>query len=128
MAAGNGPTFPGLANIEGILRQITTVLGQINTSVGNVNAAITAVFPPALSSSTAFTPGSIAAGASVTHTITVAGATVGEISAASFSNSLNGILLSSYVSAANTVTAVFYNPTASPIVLGAGTILANVYH
>ena len=69
---------------------------------------------------------SINAGGSTSSTVTVTGAAVGNEVAVTFSVSLAGLVLTSYVSAANTVTFVLYNPTGSPIDLGSATVRAVV--
>ena len=76
--------------------------------------------------STAYDPPSISAGATLTLTVTVTGAAAGNYVMPSFSNSLGGITLTAYVSAADTVTFAFFNGTASPIDLASGTIRARV--
>lgn len=72
--------------------------------------------------SATYNPPSIAAAASATTTITVTGAALGDQYVASFSLSLAGLVLTAYVSAADTVTAVFFNPTAGAIDLASGTL------
>jgi hypothetical protein len=69
-----------------------------------------------------YDPPSIASGAQVTVTAACTGAVLGDYAIASFSQDLQGITLSAYVSAANTVTVVFRNGTAGPIDLGSGTL------
>ena len=67
-------------------------------------------------------PASLAAGSSVTTTITVAGAALGDFVLASFSLSLQGLFLTAYVSAANTVTVVLGNLTGAAVDLASGTL------
>jgi hypothetical protein len=67
-------------------------------------------------------PSSIASGATETTTLTVSGASLGDFTLASFSVSLAGLQLTSYVSAANTVTAVLSNLTGSAVNLASGTL------
>lgn len=71
-----------------------------------------------------FDPGSIADGDHETTTVTVTGAALGDRATATFSLSLAGVTLTSYVSAANTVTVIFGNLSGSPIDLGSGTLTA----
>jgi len=67
---------------------------------------------------------SIAAGASATTTVTVTGAALGDfVSAISLGVSSAGLVITGYVSAANTVTVVLYNPTGAAVDL-ASTLLA----
>lgn len=70
----------------------------------------------------AYTPGTIAAGATASTTATVTGAKLGWVAMASFSLSLSGATISAAVTAADTVTVTITNNTASPITLGAGFI------
>ncbi len=78
--------------------------------------------PPPLVISSSYDPPSVAAGASVTTTIAAYGAVVGDLVEISFSNSLQGMILSAHVSAANTVTAVLFNPGGSAVDLASGTL------
>ena len=73
-----------------------------------------------------YTPPSLAAGVGGTAAVTVTGAALGDYVVASFSNSLQGIQLSADVSAADTVTAIFYNGTGGTIDLASGTLRARV--
>lgn len=66
-------------------------------------------------------PASVAANTTGSNsTITVAGAALGDIVAASFSLPLGGLILEAWGSAADTVTYHFRNPTGSAIDLGSG--------
>lgn len=67
-------------------------------------------------------PSSIAAGSSTSTTVTVAGAALGDYVLASFSLSLQGLLMTAYVSAANTVTVVLGNLTGAAVDLSSGTL------
>lgn len=72
--------------------------------------------------SVTYDPPSIAAGSSISTTVTVTGAVVGDIARASFSNSLGGLTLTAYVSSSNNVTVVFANNTGAAIDLASGTV------
>lgn len=72
----------------------------------------------------AYDPPSIAAGGVATTTVTVTGAALGDYAEASFSLALGGLIIFAAVSAANTVTVTFYNPTVAPIDLGSGVLRA----
>jgi len=65
---------------------------------------------------------SIASGATTSTTLTVSGATLGDFTLASFSLSLAGLQLTSYVSATNTVTVVLSNLTGAAVDLASGTL------
>jgi len=79
-----------------------------------------------LQNSKTYDPPSIASAATVTTTITVTGAAMGDYVIPAFSLDLSGLVMSAYVSSANIVTVVFYNPTAGAIDLGSGTLKAKV--
>jgi hypothetical protein len=76
--------------------------------------------------SATYNPASLADGAGATTTVTVSNAQLGDIAEASFSLDLQGILLTAWVSAADTVSVRFQNETAGVIDLGSGAIRAAV--
>lgn len=83
-------------------------------------ASLPQIIPAA---SITFNPANAADGAGETATtITVTGAVLGDFAIASFSLSLQGILLTAYVSAADTVTCRFQNETGGAIDLASGTL------
>jgi hypothetical protein len=75
-----------------------------------------------LKASKTFDPPSIAAAGTTTTTVTATGAVLGDTFIPSFSLSLAGLQLTAYVSAADTVTCVFQNPTAGAVDLASGTL------
>lgn len=79
-----------------------------------------------LTGSTTWNPPSIATGSSSSTTVTVTGSAVGDYVISSFDQSLQGLQLTGYVSAANTVTAVLSNNTAGAVDLPSGTLRARV--
>lgn len=81
---------------------------------------------PLMVGSATYDPPSVAAAGVTTTTVTVTGAVVGDVAQASFSLALGGLMMSAEVSAANTVTATLFNPTAAPIDLASGTLRATV--
>jgi hypothetical protein len=72
-------------------------------------------------------PASVAAGAQTTTTVTVTGAAVGDPVAVGFSQDLQGMQLTGYVSATNMVTVVLRNETGGAIDLASGTLRADVF-
>ncbi len=74
------------------------------------------------SGSKTYDPPSVASLGTATTTVTVAGAALGDQFVASFSLSLGGLMLTAYVSAADTVTTVLFNPTAAAVDLASGTL------
>lgn len=79
-----------------------------------------------LSGSKTYDPANIVAGSSLTTTVTVAGAALGDFVLISFTLDLAELIVTAYVSAANTVTVKFYNNTVADINLGSGTLAARV--
>ena len=79
-----------------------------------------------LSGSATYDPASLVDGAGVTTTVTVTGAALGDFAGASFSNDLQGITITAWVSAANTVSVRFQNETGGTIDLASGTLRARV--
>lgn len=73
-----------------------------------------------------YDPASLADGAGATTTVTVTGAALGDIAHASFSLNLQGILLTAWVSATDTVSVRFQNETGGTIDLGSGTLKVQV--
>jgi hypothetical protein len=80
------------------------------------------VAPRLLEASVTYDPPSLAAGDGVTTTVLVAGAALGDFVRASFSLDLQGITVTAWVSAADTVSVRFQNGTASAIDPGSGTL------
>lgn len=78
------------------------------------------------SGSATYDPPSLVDGATTTTTVTVTGAALGDFAIASFSLSLQGIIVTAYVSAADTVTVIFQNETGGTIDLASGTLRAKV--
>ena len=72
-------------------------------------------------------PGEIATKSSSTTTVTVSGAALGDFVLCSFSLALSGLMLNGYVSAANTVTVVLFNPTGASVDLASGTVKVLVF-
>jgi len=71
--------------------------------------------------------GLLADGAGETTTVTVNGATLGDLAAASLSVDLQGMTMTAYVSAANTVSVRLQNETGGPIDLASATLRARVF-
>lgn len=77
--------------------------------------------------SAVYDPGNLTAGSSTSTTVTATGAAVGDrVITPSFSLSLGGLMTSGYVSAANTVTVTFFNPTGGAVNLASGTLRVKV--
>jgi len=115
----------GNASIVGNTESNSTTFISASTVSGseyraNYPISSTATIP--LQGSATWDPANIAAGASTTTTVAVTGAAVGDYVRASFSLTLAGLVLSGYVSGANTVTVVLNNPTAGAVDLASGTV------
>lgn len=76
--------------------------------------------------SATYDPASLADGIGVTTTVPVIGATLGDFAVASFSNDLQGITVSAWVSSNNVVGVRFQNETGGTIDLASGTLRAVV--
>ncbi len=72
--------------------------------------------------SATYDPASLADGAGATTTVSVTGAALGDLATASFSLDLQGITLTAWVSAANTVSVRFQNESGGVLDLGSGTL------
>lgn len=77
-----------------------------------------------LTGTAVYDPANLADGAGVTTTVTVTGAALGDHVDVSFSLDLQGVMLTGWVSAANTVSVRFQNETGAPVDLASGTIKA----
>lgn len=106
---------------------ITSPNGEMNGSIRLVDANGNSVLPGAALTGTAtFNPGSLVDGAGETTTVTVTGAALGNFTTATFSLDTQGITITSWVSAANTVSVRFQNETGGTIDLASGTLTARV--
>ncbi|MGH2559897.1 MAG: right-handed parallel beta-helix repeat-containing protein [Thermomicrobiales bacterium] len=98
-----------------------------NSVADLANIPASALFEPAdLKGSKTFDWPSINAGSQSTTTVTVTGAALGDVAEASMSVDLQGMQLTAYVSALNTVTCVMRNGTAGAINLASGTLRVRV--
>ena len=77
-----------------------------------------------LTGSKVYDPGSLADGAGETTTVTVTGATLGDYARATFSLDLQGITLTAWVSAADTVSVRFQNESGGSLDLASGILRA----
>jgi hypothetical protein len=79
-----------------------------------------------LSGSATYDPANLADAAGVTTTVPVTGAALGDFACASFSNNLQGITLTAWVSAADTVSVRFQNESGGALDLASGTLRVRV--
>lgn len=73
-----------------------------------------------------YDPANLVDGAGATTTVSVPGAVMGDFAVASFSNDLQGITLTAYVSSVNTVSVRFQNESGGALDLASGTLRALV--
>lgn len=98
-------------------------IGWIYTSAGwSEELAASTV----LQGSATYDPANLVDGAGATTTVTVTSAALGDIADASFSLDVQGITVTAWVSAANTVSVRFQNETGGAIDLASGTLRARV--
>jgi len=119
MTINTGKTLTGVdTKVDVGLEQIFTVNGSIDGTwiIGNYFV-----------NQTPYNPSNITSGSQVTTTVTVTGAQLGHIVDCSFSIDLQGLIMTAYVSSANTVTVIFANLTGGDINLGSGNIVVRVY-
>jgi hypothetical protein len=134
------PNAPAQVNLQTLVAAIQNAVQAQNLIATNIKgltaeqtsfftsflAAFSTAFPTPLSSSVVWDPSNLANGASETTTVTVAGAALGNYVQVSFSLDLQGLTLTGYVSAANTVTVVLSNATGGAINLASGMVKVRV--
>jgi hypothetical protein len=94
----------------------TVAFDSVAVDLGLVNSSTS----KPLSGFKTWDPASVSSGSSVTTTVTVSGAQIGQYVRVGFSLTLQGLQLTGYVSAVDTVTVVLSNLTGAPIDLGSG--------
>jgi hypothetical protein len=104
---------PGGGVPEAFRRTLNGILATFGVNITDVTAT--------------YNPPSLASGAVATiQTATVTGAALGDFVKASFSKDLQGVRVYAWVSAADTVSYQFHNPTAGAIDLASGTVRLRV--
>jgi putative cofactor-binding repeat protein len=117
------PSLTGGMVVNGWLR-LTNGTGNV---AGTDWAVIQNPHGNRLQGTATYDPASLADGAGATTTVTVTGAALGDIAEASFSNALQGITLTAWVSAADTVSVRFQNESGGVLDLASGTLKAWVW-
>lgn len=118
---------------DNVLVGCTGTFGTINTGGGIqlymkcVLNSTTYELRTDLQGSATYDPPNLAAGTIAATTVTVSGASLGDLVKASFSLDLQGIKLLASVDAANTVSVTFWNPTAGALNIASGTLRARVW-
>lgn len=113
-----GCTFSNAANLS-------TIDPNSSCTVAGVGAPPK---PGLLLGSKTHDPGSLADGAGESTTVSVPGAALGDFASASFSLDAQGVTLSAWVNAADSVTVRFQNETGGVVDLASGTLRARVNH
>lgn len=76
----------------------------------------------AASLTTTWDPAAVSALGNLSQTFTVTGAQLGDFVHIGFTQNLAGLMLTGYVSSANNVTLVLFNPTGSTVNIASGTL------
>lgn len=103
----------------------STSISAVTTGIVGYNIQNDGTYAPRYATVT-YDPPSLADGDGVTTTVTVAKAALGDFAAATFSNDLQGITLTAWVSAADTVSIRFQNESGGTVDLASGTLRVNV--
>ena len=128
------PNFPDDVEIghelgrvmRGILKEIESAFLKIRIDDQIIIGGGTPILKH-LSTTATWNPGSLAAGAQTSTTVTLAGAALGDEVTCSFSLDLQLLQLTSYVSSANTITSILQNGTAGAIDLASGTLRVSAW-
>ena len=115
--AGAGSWTLGRVERNDLARATTKINGTPPTGVTADNLGY-------MEGSATYDPANLADGAGATTTVTCTGAALGDYASATFSLDLQGITLTAWVSAANTVSVRFQNESGGPLDLGSGTLKA----
>lgn len=119
------------APLEGSILQLDNTLtssnGEVNGAVRLVNADGTSLLLPTLTGSAVYDAASLADGAGATTTVTVTGAALGDYALVSFGVDLQGMTVTAYVSAADTVSVRIQNESGGAVDLASTTIRALVF-
>jgi hypothetical protein len=102
------------------------VLNAATGVVRNLATGTSTTSLPIATSSANYDPPSLADGAGATTTVTATGAALGDMAQATFSQGLQGITLTAWVSAADTVSVRFQNESGATVDLASGTVKATV--
>lgn len=123
MGGANGIVFNAGAGTWSIWRVEGNDLARATTQFnGTPPSGLTAANLGYMEGSATYDPANLADGAGATTTVTCAGAALGDYASATFSLDLQGITLTAWVSAANTVSVRLQNESGGPIDLASGTL------
>lgn len=99
---------------------------MIHAWLNVANWEVNVVGEQILNGSVTFDPPSLIGGAGTTTTLTVTGAALGDFAETTFSRDLQGITVTAWVSAADTVSVRLQNDTGGTLDLASGTLRARV--
>jgi hypothetical protein len=99
---------------------------EFRANSGAITAEYSGLTESVLEGSVTYDPPSLADGAGVTTTVPVTGAVLGDYAEATFSRDIQGITVSAYVSAADTLSVRFQNESGGTLDLASGTLRARV--
>jgi hypothetical protein len=116
---------PGVATCR--LQNESGVASSAVTATADLNVATLRDESADYRNTVTYDPPSLADGEGVTVTFTVLGASVGDFVAVSFSNDLQGVMLTAEISANDTGSARFQNETGGPVDLTIGVLKALVF-
>lgn len=119
--AGTTQSVRDMAARDSMLRQLLIQFNKVVDDLETLRGASVK-----LVGSATYDPGNLLDGAGATTTVTVTGAALGDFAEASFSLDLQGITLTAWVSATNTVSVRFQNETGGALDLASGTLRARV--
>lgn len=124
-AGAGGTQSYGIITAAGVTEVVIADNQLMNNKLGPISAGSTpgiTWYGRNFSASATWDPTSISSGASTSTSFTCSGAEMGFLATASFSLDLQGLTISAYVNATNSVTVVLTNNTGSPVDLGSGTV------
>lgn len=116
----NGATISLPGNINKVLISGQTYMFVKSSGLWRI------ITDPYIQASATYNPPNILAAGTTTTTVTVTGAVLGDFADVSFSLDLQGIVMTTYVNAADTATVVLFNPTAGALDLASGTVRVRV--
>lgn len=104
--------------------EVDAYLSALFQYVDTLRTRVGQLLPRFLSNTATFNPANLVDGAGETTTVTVTGARLGDLAQASFSLDVQGISVTAYVSADDTVSVRFQNETGGALNLAEGTLRA----
>ncbi len=129
----NATTGAFTLSVQGLQADLTTAQGAVVAIAQGERLTIIADGTGLLSQaaivfvgSATYDPASLADGVGVTTTVSVPGAVIGDYVSASFSNDLQGITFTGWISAPNVASVRFQNETTAAVDLASGTIRVRV--